>query len=212
MTPWKRAFDVAAAGAGLVVLTPLLALIALAVRLDDGGPVFFRQERVGRGGKPFRMLKFRTMRVDAERVGPQLTVGRDPRVTRVGGLLRKLKLDELPQLLHVVRGEMSLVGPRPEVPRYTALYTEQQRRVLELVPGITDPASIRYRNESEELAASEEPERTYVEMIVPEKIRMNLEYAARATVLSDIGVILRTLLPFDASLSGNRSLSKEGAP
>ncbi|HEX2203616.1 MAG TPA: sugar transferase, partial [Longimicrobium sp.] len=174
---------------------PALLVLGGLVWLDDRGPVFFRQERVGKDGKPFRMWKFRTMRVDAEKVGPQLTVGADPRITRVGRWLRKTKVDELPQLLNVLSGEMSLVGPRPEVPRYVAMYTPEQRRVLSLMPGITDPASIRYRDESAVLAEADDPERTYVEEVMPEKIRLNLDYAARSSVLSDTAVILKTILP-----------------
>ncbi|HEX6809395.1 MAG TPA: sugar transferase [Gemmatimonadaceae bacterium] len=193
----KRVVDVTVSALALALLWPLGLVIAAAVTLGDGGPPFFRQERVGRGGRTFRMWKFRTMIVGAERSGRHLTVGGDPRVTRVGALLRRTKLDELPQLLNVLRGEMSMVGPRPEVPRYVAFYAAEQRAVLRLTPGITDPASLRYRDESEQLAASAEPERTYVHQIMPEKIRLNLAYAARATWRTDIGVIwatVRTLL------------------
>jgi lipopolysaccharide/colanic/teichoic acid biosynthesis glycosyltransferase len=191
----KRAFDLLLTVPGLLLLSPVFAVAALAVWLGDRGPVFFRQERVGWRGVPFRMWKFRTMRVDAERMGPQLTVGRDPRITGVGAWLRRSKVDELPQLLNVLTGEMSLVGPRPEVERYVRLYTEEQARVLELAPGITDPASIAFRNESEILALEEDPERAYVERVMPEKIRLNLAYAERANVLTDLGVLLRTVTP-----------------
>lgn len=193
MTPAKRILDVVAASAGLVMLAPLLVLIAILIKAGDGGPVLFRQLRAGRGGQPFEMLKFRTMAVGAERHGP-LTVGADPRITPVGRRLRRFKLDELPQLWNVVRGEMSLVGPRPEVPAFVALYTAEQRRVLDLVPGITDPASIRFTRESALLGAAPDPERAYIELIMPEKIRMNLEYAERSSMQSDVGQILRTLL------------------
>ncbi len=192
MSPAKRLFDLVCAGGGLLLLWPLLLAVGLCVWLGDRGPVLFGQERVGLGGRDFRMWKFRTMVVDAEKLGRKLTVGRDPRITRVGHWLRKSKLDELPQLLNVVRGEMSLVGPRPEVRRYVDLYTEEQRRVLDLVPGITDPASVKYRNESEMLAAEGDPEAAYIERIMPDKIRINLDYAARATVWSDLGVVLST--------------------
>jgi lipopolysaccharide/colanic/teichoic acid biosynthesis glycosyltransferase len=148
---------------------------------------------VGRGGKPFRMIKFRTMRAEPVKDASLLTVGEDPRITRIGRLVRNLKLDELPQLINVVRGEMSLVGPRPEVPKYVDKYTPEQRRVLDLMPGITDPASIRFRNESELLGKADDPESTYVERIMPEKIRLNLEYARRSSFLSDIGIVLKTL-------------------
>jgi lipopolysaccharide/colanic/teichoic acid biosynthesis glycosyltransferase len=203
----KRAFDVVCAGLGVVALAPALALIAALVALDDPGPVFFRQVRVGRGGRTFRMWKFRTMRVDAESLGPQLTVGDDPRITRFGRVLRKLKFDEIPQLLNVLAGDMSLVGPRPEVPRYVGLYTPEQRRVLDLLPGITDPASIRYRDESAVLAKAADPERAYVEEIMPEKIRLNLDYAGRASLASDAAVILRTV--FGGILPGRRDSSRD---
>lgn len=193
MTPLKRACDVCGALLGLAVVSPLLAIIGIAIALTNDGPVFFRQERVGAGGRIFRMWKFRTMVVDAERLGAQLTVGDDARVTRVGRWLRRTKLDELPQLLNVLRGEMSLVGPRPEVPRYLARYTPAQREVLRLVPGITDPASIRYCDEGALLAQAADPERLYLEQIVPEKVRLNLAYARGATPWTDLVVIGLTL-------------------
>lgn len=188
-----RIFDLLAALLGLLVLLPFLALVAVLVKLQDGGPVFYRQERVGRGGRPFRIWKFRTMVVDADRVGKPLTVGADPRVTRVGAFLRRWKLDELPQLLNVVAGEMGLVGPRPEVPKYVAHYTEAQRAVLALRPGVTDLASIAYRNESELLAGLEDPEGHYLQVILPDKIRINLDYAAKASLGRNLKVILATL-------------------
>jgi lipopolysaccharide/colanic/teichoic acid biosynthesis glycosyltransferase len=193
MTASKRAFDIVCSAAGIAALSPLLLLVSILVVAQDGGSPIFAQGRVGRFGRPFRMFKFRSMVRDAERRGLQLTVGRDPRITRVGHWLRKLKLDELPQLFNVLRGEMSLVGPRPEVPRYVDNYTPEQQRVLALTPGITDPASIAYANESELLAQSADPEQTYVQMIVPDKIRLNLEYAEHATLWSDVLVIFGTL-------------------
>jgi len=189
----KRTLDVGAAALGLVLLGPLFLVIALAIAIEDGGPVFFRQQRVGRGGELFRVWKFRTMRVDAERTGGQLTVGHDPRITRVGRWLRGGKLDELPQLVNVLRGEMSFVGPRPEVPRYVALYSPEQRAVLDELPGITDPASLRYYDESVVLANATDPEGLYVSQVMPEKIRLNLEYAARATPMTDLFIVLSTL-------------------
>ncbi|HET9451271.1 MAG TPA: sugar transferase [Aggregicoccus sp.] len=189
----KRLLDLACVVPGLVLVGPGMLLIAVAVRLDSPGPALFRQERVGQGGRPFRMLKFRTMGVDAERQGGGLTVGEDRRITRVGRWLRALKLDELPQLLNVLRGEMSLVGPRPELRRYTDLYTDEQRRVLELLPGITSPASIAYRDESALLATFADPERAYVERIMPHKIALHLAYAQHATALDDLRVLLSTL-------------------
>jgi len=190
----KRLFDLFWTLAGLCLLWPIFLLIALLIRLDDGGPVFFRQERVGHKGKPFHIWKFRTMVVDAEKLGMPITIGRDPRITSVGFWLRKYKLDELPQLFNVLTGEMSLVGPRPEVPDYVALYTPEQRAVLELRPGITDPASIKYRDENELLAQAPAPEQTYIEEIMPAKIQLNLEYASRATIWSDFLIILRTII------------------
>ncbi len=189
----KRALDVVGSALGLVLLSPALVLIAVLIRREDAGPVFYRPLRVGQGGRPFRLWKFRTMVVDADRTGAGLTVGDDPRITRIGRALRGRKLDELPQLIDVLLGEMSLVGPRPEAPEYVALYTEDQRKVLDLIPGITDPASIKYRNESELLALADDPQELYVTKIMPEKILINLDYARTATALSDIGVIVRTL-------------------
>jgi lipopolysaccharide/colanic/teichoic acid biosynthesis glycosyltransferase len=194
MSVSKRVFDLFWTLLGLALLWPLFIVIAVWVKVEDGGPVFFRQERVGHRGQPFRIWKFRTMVIDAEKVGRQITVGQDPRITRAGRWMRKTKLDELPQLLNVLAGEMSLVGPRPEVPKYVALYTEAQRQVLDLVPGITDEASIKYRNESCLLARSDDPECLYIEEIMPAKIALNLSYAQRATTLRDVGVIIRTVL------------------
>jgi lipopolysaccharide/colanic/teichoic acid biosynthesis glycosyltransferase len=190
----KRAFDIVGSVLGLLLFSPLLVTISVMIAIYDGHPVLFRQRRVGHRGAPFEMLKFRTMVRNAEALGKQLTVGNDARITPIGRWLRKFKLDELPQLLNVLTGEMSLVGPRPEVPRYVACYNDVQRRVLELKPGITDPASISFRDESELLESLADPERAYVETIMPEKIRLNLEYAERANVLRDFGVILQTLV------------------
>lgn len=188
----RRTFDVTASLAGIVVLSPLLLLVAASIAATSPGPVFFRQERVGRDGASFRIYKFRTMRNDAESSGGQITVGQDPRITTVGRWLRAAKLDELPQLFNVVKGEMALVGPRPEVPRYVAMYTPQQRRVLSVRPGITDPASIAYRDEGRVLARASDPERTYVETIMPRKLELNLAYLAKRTLVRDIGIIFAT--------------------
>ena len=189
----KRWFDLALAIPGFFLLAPLFYLVALMIKLDSPGPVFFRQVRVGCGGKTFRLVKFRTMRVDAEKLGSQLTVGQDPRITRLGAILRKTKIDEFPQLFNVLTGDMSLVGPRPEVPRYVSLYTTLQRRVLELLPGITDPASLKYRDENDVLARAADPERCYLETIMPDKIEINLAYARQATVGSDWQVVMATI-------------------
>jgi lipopolysaccharide/colanic/teichoic acid biosynthesis glycosyltransferase len=204
MTRAKRTLDLVGAGAGVVLLSPVFLVVALLVKAEGGGPVFFRQERVGYRGRPFRIWKFRTMVPGAEARGLPLTVGRDVRVTRLGAWLRRLKLDELPQLFNVLVGDMTLVGPRPEVPRYVASYGLEQRRVLELVPGVTDEASLRYLDESAMLAAAADPEQMYVSEIIPEKIRLNLAYAAHATVWTDLRVILSTLRRLFRSPSGTR--------
>ncbi|MBV8046607.1 MAG: sugar transferase [Paludibacterium sp.] len=189
----KRGFDLLAAGVGLALLSPLLLAMAAWVKLDSPGPVFFRQERVGRFGVTFRIHKFRTMRVDAERHG-QLTVGADARVTRAGRVLRKTKLDELPQLIDVLSGRMSLVGPRPEVPRYVAHYPDDVRaKVLALRPGITDWASIRMIDENEILGGAADPERAYVERVLPEKLGYYVRYADSHTLLEDVRIIFATL-------------------
>ena len=190
----KRAMDIAISAAALCVLWPVFLLIALAIVIDDPGPVFYRQVRVGRGGRPFRIFKFRTMVVDADKKGLSITVGRDSRITRVGAFLRKTKLDELAQLLNVLCGQMSFVGPRPEVPRYVELYTPYQRQVLLVRPGITDYASIAYRNENDLLAGADDPERMYIETIMPDKIELNMKYLREISPLTDVRLILRTVL------------------
>jgi lipopolysaccharide/colanic/teichoic acid biosynthesis glycosyltransferase len=194
MTRGKRAFDVASSLLGLIVLAPLFLAIAVLVKGEHGGPVFYRQWRVGYRSRRFRLWKFRTMTPHAAAIGPAITVGDDARITAVGAVLRRFKLDELPQLLNVVAGEMSLVGPRPEVWRYVQRYTPEQRRVLDLVPGITDPGSLEFRDEATLLASSADWESTYVEDVMPAKIRASLDYADRATRWSDLAIVLRTLL------------------
>lgn len=203
----KRAFDIVAAACGLVLLLPVFVMVALLVRCKDGGPAFYRQTRIGRHGRSFRIWKFRTMVDGADRIGPPLTAGRDPRITPIGHWLRKFKFDEIPQLLNVLTGEMSLVGPRPEVPQYVDLYNSNQRRVLDIRPGITDPASLKYFNEHELLANSDDPERDYVEQIMPEKIHINLEYAAGATLRTDVLVIVRTLVRIVVRRRGPKRVS-----
>ena len=190
----KRLMDVVISGCALLVLWPLLLLIALAIKIDDPGPVFYRQVRVGRNGKEFRIFKFRTMVVDADKKGLQITVGRDSRITRVGAFLRKTKLDELAQLLNVLTGEMSFVGPRPEVPKYVDLYTPYQRQVLLVRPGITDYASIAYRNENDLLAGADDPERMYIETVMPDKIELNMRYLREISPLADVRLILKTII------------------
>lgn len=188
-----RAFNIIASAAGLVVLSPMLVAIAILVRLDSAGSVLFRQTRVGRGFRPFVIYKFRTMVPDAEQVGRQITVGRDSRVTRVGHVLRKTKADELPQLVNVLKGDMSLVGPRPEVPRYVEMFRADYEAILSVRPGITDIASLHFKNEGDLLAESADPDRTYVTEILPEKIRLAKHYIDRRTLLFDLTLILRTL-------------------
>ena len=191
----KRVFDLGVALAALLLFALPMLLIALAIRLDSPGPVFFRQQRVGQGGQPFRIHKFRTMVADAPERGPALTVGNDPRITRVGVWLRRSKLDELPQLIDVLAGDMSLVGPRPELLQYVARYPQALReRALSLKPGITDPVSLDFADEGEMLARATDPEREYVEEILPRKLGAALAYAERATLASDLKVIARTLV------------------
>lgn len=187
----KRLFDIAASALGLLLLAPLLLLAALWVKLDSPGPALFRQTRVGRFGVPFTIHKFRTMRVEP---GAAITVGADPRITRSGALLRASKLDELPQLWDVLRGAMSLVGPRPELPRYVAMYPADLREiVLSVRPGITDPASLSFRDESELLAKAADPKREYVEVIMPMKLRLAGDYVRSASLVGDIRLIMATL-------------------
>lgn len=187
----KRLFDLFFVGAGLLLIWPLILVLAFLVWLVDGRPVFFRQTRIGRGGRRFQMYKFRTMRAES---GASITVGLDSRITPLGRRLRRLKLDELPQLFNVLRGEMTLVGPRPEIEEFVALYSPEQRAVLNLLPGITDPASLKYIDEGEVLAGASDPRTFYVETVMPDKIRINLEYARRASILSDLGLILKTVV------------------
>lgn len=189
----KRMMDIAVSAVALCVLWPLYLIIALAIVIDDPGPVFYRQVRVGRGGKPFRIFKFRSMVVDADKKGLEITVGHDRRITRVGAFLRKTKLDELAQLINVLCGQMSFVGPRPEVPRYVELYTPYQRQVLLVRPGITDYASIAYRNENDLLDAAQNPERMYIEQIMPAKIELNMKYLREISPAADIRLILKTV-------------------
>lgn len=189
----KRAFDVVFSAAVLLLLAPLLLAVAAWIKLDSRGPVFFRQVRVGRHGREFRILKFRTMHVDAPARGPQITVGRDPRITRSGHLLRKYKIDEFPQFINVLVGDMSVVGPRPEVPRYVAMYPPATRElVLSVRPGITDLASIEYRDENELLGRSADPERTYVEEVMPAKLSFCERYVRERSFSGDLAIVART--------------------
>jgi lipopolysaccharide/colanic/teichoic acid biosynthesis glycosyltransferase len=189
----KRLFDLLAASAGMLLLWPVFLVVACWIKLDSPGPVFFRQERVGRHGVPFWIFKFRTMRTDSERKG-QITVGADPRVTRSGQWLRHYKIDELPQLLNVLTGDMSLVGPRPEVPRYVAMYPGEVRElVLSVPPGITEWASILYKEENVVLGKAADPERAYVEEILPIKLDYYLRYVKTRSMMEDLRIIVRTI-------------------
>lgn len=188
---WKRGFDIAASALGLLILSPVLLGCAIAVGTTSPGGVLFRQERMGRGERPFTIYKFRTMRRDNS--GLKLTTSGDSRITPVGRVLRKTKLDELPQLFNVLKGDMSFVGPRPEVAEYTALYTPAQKQVFLVRPGVTGVASIRFRNENELLSQSADPNRTYIEEIMPQKLALDLEYIPHASVWYDVGLIFKTL-------------------
>ena len=190
----KRLFDVLVSSVMSVLLSPLLLVLAFGVKFSSKGPVFYMQERIGKNEKPFRIFKFRTMFLDADKKGLLTVGGRDPRVTRVGYFLRKYKLDELPQLFNVVLGEMSLVGPRPEVKRYVEMYSVEQKKVLEVKPGITDYASIEYSNENELLGKADDPEKMYVEEIMPAKLKLNLRYVKEQSFLVDLKIIFRTIM------------------
>ena len=188
----KRLFDVVASGVGLLLLSPLFLLVAIWIKLDSPGPVFYRQVRVGRYNRDCRIFKFRSMRVGADK-GSLVTIGgRDPRVTRSGYFIRKFKIDELPQLINVFIGDMSLVGPRPEVRHYVDYWTKEQLRVLDVRPGITDPASIKFRNENELLEKAEDAEKYYIEVIMQEKLRLYLEYVEKHNFWFDIKLIFQT--------------------
>jgi lipopolysaccharide/colanic/teichoic acid biosynthesis glycosyltransferase len=190
----KRAFDVTASALALILLSPLLVMIALWIKLGSPGPVFYRGLRVGRYGRDFRIFKFRTMVADAEKLGGSSTADDDPRITRAGRFLRKHKLDELPQLINVLRGEMSLVGPRPEVRRYVDIYSDEERIILSVRPGITDWASLWNSDEGAVLAGSSDPEQEYLEKIRPEKIRLQLEYVRRRSFCTDVAILWTTIL------------------
>ena len=189
----KRLIDIVASAVGLLVASPLLLAAGVAIKLTSPGPVLFAQERVGRGFRPFRILKLRTMRMHPAGEQPQITAGGDPRVTRVGRVLRRFKVDELPQLLNVLRGDMSLVGPRPEVPKYVEMFHEDYVEVLRCRPGITDLASIEYRHEEDVLAAAADPEQAYVTAVLPHKIALAKDYVRRRSTLLDLQIIARTL-------------------
>lgn len=188
----KRLFDILASGLGLVCLSPLFTAVAVWIKLDSRGPVFYRQVRVGKGNKDFRIFKFRSMCPDSDKLGLITVGGRDPRVTRSGYYIRKYKLDELPQLINVFIGDMSLVGPRPEVRKYVDMYSPDQLHVLDVRPGITSLASLRYRNENEVLAKAEDPDKCYIEKVMPDKLAIDLEYVKKANLWNDIKLIFYT--------------------
>ena len=188
-----RIFDILLATLGLVILSPLLIFVYVAIVLESRGGGFYRQERTGRYGKPFRLIKFRSMYVNADKHGLITVGGHDNRITRVGYYIRKYKIDELPQLINVVKGDMSIVGPRPEVKKYTDLYTEEQRKILDIRPGITDYASIKYVDENEILGTSDSPERTYIEHIMPDKIELNMIYISQNGIKEYFKIIFLTL-------------------
>ena len=188
----KRIFDITSSLFGLILLSPFMIIIAILIKLDSKGPIFFKQVRVTKNGREFKIFKYRTMRVGSDKYS-QITVGKDSRITKVGDFLRKYKLDEIPQLINVLIGDMSLVGPRPEVPKYVALYTEEQREILKVRAGITDYASIEFSNENDILANETDPEKAYIEKIMPRKIELNKKYLSEISVMTDIKIILLTI-------------------
>lgn len=190
----KRIFDFIASLIGVIIISPILIVVAICIKLDSKGNILFLQKRVGKNGEPFYIYKFRTMVTDAEKLGAQITVGKDSRITKVGAVLRKYKIDELPQLFNVLKGDMSLVGPRPEVPKYVELYTEEERKVLEVRPGITDLASLRYSDENEILGKVENPEEYYINVIMKDKLKLNLEYIEKSNIIFDIYLIIKTII------------------
>ena len=190
----KRIFDFFAALIGIIILLPIFIIVSIAIKLDSPGNIMFLQKRVGKCGKKFDIFKFRTMVTNAERLGKQITVGKDNRITKVGAFLRKYKIDELPQLFNVLKGDMSLVGPRPEVPKYVALYNEEQKKVLSVRPGITDLASLKYSDENDILGKVENPEEYYINVIMKDKLSLNLEYIEKSNLFFDISLVIKTIL------------------
>lgn len=188
----KRIFDIISSLFGLILLSPFIIIIAILIKLDSKGPIFFKQVRVTKNGREFKIFKYRTMKIGSDKYS-QITVGKDSRITKVGDFLRKYKLDEIPQLINVLIGDMSLVGPRPEVPKYVTLYTEEQREILKVRAGITDYASIEFSNENDILANEADPEKAYIEKIMPRKIELNKKYLSEISVITDIKIILLTI-------------------
>lgn len=190
----KRLFDLTSSFLGMLCLSPLMVAVALLVKATSRGPILFKQERMGRRFRPFLICKFRTMVQDAPKLGGQITCGEDPRITQVGRILRKTKIDELPQLFNVLKGDMSLVGPRPEAPKYVEMFHESYEEILQVRPGITDLASIKYRDEATVLAQAENPELAYTEIILPEKIRLAREYIRRRSFAFDLYLVITTIV------------------
>ena len=188
----KRIFDIISSLLGLTLLSPFMLIIAILIKIDSKGPVFFKQVRVTKNGREFKIFKYRTMKIGSDKYS-QITIGKDNRITKVGDFLRKYKLDEIPQLINILLGDMSLVGPRPEVPKYVALYTEEQREILKVRAGITDYASIEFSNENDILADEADPEKAYIEKIMPRKIELNKKYLSEISVITDIKIILLTI-------------------
>ena len=190
----KRAFDIVIAATGLIVLLPIMMVVAVLIKCDSQGPVFFIQRRIGKGFRAFLIYKFRTMKENSELTGRLITIGEDPRVTRVGRFLRKTKIDELPQLINVLKGEMSLVGPRPELPRFVELFRREYAEILTVRPGITDLASLKYRDEAALLDRAQNPEEEYLTRVLPDKIRLSRDYLQRASFFFDLSLILKTII------------------
>jgi lipopolysaccharide/colanic/teichoic acid biosynthesis glycosyltransferase len=190
----KRIFDIVVSAAGLIILSPLLLLISVLIKLDSRGPILFKQERIGKGFRAFQILKFRTMIQDPFGRRPLITVGDDPRITRAGRFLRKTKIDELPQLINVLRGDMTFVGPRPEVPEFVELFRQDYEEILTVRPGMTDLASLKYRNEAAVLGHSANPQEEYLRHVLPDKINLNKEYIRRSSFFLDLRLILKTVL------------------
>lgn len=190
----KRIFDFLVSLVGIIILSPVFIIVSIAIKIDSRGSILFLQKRVGKDGKEFNIYKFRTMVTDAEKLGKQITIGNDSRITKVGAFLRKFKIDELPQLFNVLLGDMSLVGPRPEVPKYVALYNDEQKKVLSIRPGITDMASLRYKDENDILGKVDNPEEYYINVIMKDKLSLNLEYIEKSNVFFDIYLIVKTII------------------
>lgn len=190
----KRLFDIVCSVAGIALLSPLFLVLAVWIKKESKGPVFYKQKRVGKNGKEFQLFKFRSMRIGSDKLGLLTIGGRDPRITRAGNFIRKFKLDEFPQLINVLIGNMSIVGPRPEVAKYVNLYNEEQLKVLKVKPGITDWASIKFRNENDLLAGAEKPEEFYISEVMPAKLQMNLLYIEKNNLMVDLKIIWMTLM------------------